>query len=177
MSRIGPDDPPQFSNILAHLHNPPPPRKVESPPPDLFPEEEKKEPQYIPTDDSDSDIEVNDFRLVTTIRWDPVLTEDRKDWHSTLSAEPRSPFLLLPYHFERLIRAASACGWTDVANQLMRLDSLPKFTAMLDDAVKDLAKNNSGDAKVEKSYKVDGHFFLVLTREYLIRDCDRLGAS
>jgi len=53
-----------------------------------------------------------------------------------------------------MLDSKTACGWTDVANQLMRLDSLPKFTAMLDDAVKDLAKSNSGDAKVEKSYKV-----------------------
>ncbi|KAF8328135.1 aminotransferase class IV-domain-containing protein [Cantharellus anzutake] len=156
MSRftIDPNEPVQFSNILAHLHNPPPPPRKVSPPPDLFPEEEKKEIPYVPTDDSDSDIEENGFRIVTTMRWDPVLLEDHRDWHSTSSAEPRSPFLLLPYHLERLIRSAVGFGWNDVASQLSTPEFSADFIARLEDVVKDVVKNGSPEAKGEKCYKI-----------------------
>lgn len=53
--------------------------------------------------DSDS------FDLLTAIRYDSSLLNSH--WNSAANQGQSSPFLLLPYHFGRLIAAASQHGW------------------------------------------------------------------
>ncbi|TFK41820.1 aminotransferase [Crucibulum laeve] len=55
-----------------------------------------------------------DYQLLTTTRYDNVLSSLR--WNN--DSDGPSPFLLLPYHFHRLISAAEEHGWIAAKNAL-----------------------------------------------------------
>ena len=48
---------------------------------------------------------MSSFQLTSAIRYDPL--------YSSLNQAQPSPFLLLPYHFDRLRAAAALHGWQD----------------------------------------------------------------
>lgn len=56
------------------------------------------------------------FHLITTIRYDSNLLNI--SWNSTANYGQPSPFMLLPYHFDRLKAAATLHGWQDTITSI-----------------------------------------------------------
>jgi len=57
----------------------------------------------------------DDFSLFSSLRYDPALLT--VDWN-TWSGNPPSPFLLFPFHLDRLIEAAQKFNWSEAQKTL-----------------------------------------------------------
>ena len=91
----------------------------------------------------------NEIRVITSIRYDPALVKDEnRHWRSTMSsgATP-SPLLLLPYHHDRLVAAATAFGWKDAARGWSGGDGLTRLAHECEEAVREVhpMRNSPGD--------------------------------
>ncbi|KAI0066570.1 hypothetical protein BV25DRAFT_1820574 [Artomyces pyxidatus] len=60
----------------------------------------------------------SDYALITAIRYDPALLSCQ--WNTQANQGVPSSFMLLRYHFDRLINAAIVHGWADTAAALTR---------------------------------------------------------
>lgn len=108
------------------------------------------------TPETESDEDTDDFRLISSIRYDPALLvlNDGKNYKSTLSSGPmRSPLLLLPYHQDRLVAAAAAYGWDDAANSWRGPNALIRMASQCEAAVAEAhpTRGSPGDKSAFKA--------------------------
>ncbi|KAF9511672.1 hypothetical protein BS47DRAFT_1330805, partial [Hydnum rufescens UP504] len=101
-------------------------------------------------DGIDSDEEdPNGTRVLTAVRYDPALIRDEnRNWRSTMSSgAARSPLLLLPYHQDRLVAAATALGWENAARIWNGADALARLVRKCEEAVREVhpMRSSPGD--------------------------------
>lgn len=80
----------------------------------------------------------NEFELFTSLRYDPILSEDvvdigDSDCHSF--GQFPGPFYMLPYHRDRLLRAATHWKWTKAVTSIEGPEGLERLEAFLHDAL------------------------------------------
>lgn len=68
------------------------------------------------------------MQLFTSLRFDPALVGIEEN---TTVCSGASPFLLLPFHRDRLVDAATAFGWTDAAASLQGPEGLASFSKLI----------------------------------------------
>ena len=104
---------------------------------------------------ADSDVQ---YSLITALRYDPSL--QHAQWNSQVNGGSPSAFMLLPYHYDRLLSARRAHGWPDSS---LTLDG---FQQECQRAVDDYTRStdNSGPFKVcLYSLRFHSHEILILT--------------
>lgn len=83
-----------------------------------------------------------DFELFTSFRYDPVLETALFNTQVTGHA---SPYLLLPYHADRLVKAANDFGWTKAVAVLQEPGAAEKLRILCDNAVERYQKLDGMD--------------------------------
>jgi len=78
------------------------------------------------------------FQIISSLRYDPCLTEAIARNADNYPDPKNSPYYLLPYHRDRLIAAAHHFGWKDASNWLSR--DLESFESFLDESIPDRSK-------------------------------------
>ena len=73
-----------------------------------------------------------DYDLFTSLRYDPALCSAE---FNTAASGVSSPYLLLPYHADRLRKAAIDFDWTKAVAVVDRSDVVDKLRALCDEAV------------------------------------------
>lgn len=82
------------------------------------------------------------YSLLSSTRYDNVLLDI--EWNTQINEGTPSPFLLLPYHLERIADGARQHGWTERLTSL----SLGELTKVCDDAVES-AVGQHGDVPMK----------------------------
>ncbi|KAI0473084.1 aminotransferase [Xylariaceae sp. FL0804] len=74
-----------------------------------------------------------DFRIFTSIRYDPILLEGREGNSSTTAGRlpTNSPFYMLDFHRDRMLRAAEHWHWGAAAETLAGDEGLERLRSML----------------------------------------------
>lgn len=79
-----------------------------------------------------------DFRLFSTLRYDPVLRSigaNTKQWDGETSLSSGCPFYLLAFHRDRILQAAEYFGWTKAVGQLEGPKGLPYLLSKLEEQI------------------------------------------
>ncbi|KAI0274798.1 aminotransferase [Gloeopeniophorella convolvens] len=99
-----------------------------------------------------------DFQLISAIRFDPALRD--ASWNSSVNADQPSPFMLLPYHFDRLNAAAADHGWQTISASL----SWASFQQQCQRAVEAYnGPGSGGPLKLRPLLRRDGSFTIEVT--------------
>lgn len=74
----------------------------------------------------------DDFELFTSLRYDPKLLDE--NFNTEVSGVP-SPYLLLPYHVDRLVKQASVFEWPSAEQTMSAPDVRETVKRLCDEAV------------------------------------------
>ena len=88
------------------------------------------------------------FQLITTLRYDPALL--LTDWNTRLNNGIPTPIMLLPYHADRLVHAATVHSWPDAS----RTVTIQSLASACDEAVRRFDALNDADKNDTTAYKV-----------------------
>jgi 4-amino-4-deoxychorismate lyase len=91
--------------------------------------------------------------LVSSVRYESSLLDVPKNSLTEPPSEP-SPFLLCPYHHQRLAAAAEAFGWTSAEDSLRGESGETMMRKEMDRAVKEWKEG--GEGKEDVPLKVSG---------------------
>ena len=81
-----------------------------------------------------------DYQLFTSLRYDPVLRNAA--FNTAVNRGEESPFLLFPYHYDRLTKAARVFGWPSAIKAMSEPDAEEKLRRKCEEAVTNYPHND-----------------------------------
>ena len=100
-----------------------------------------------------------DFKVTTALRYDPRLRRvtDISAGNASWNQKYASPFYMLDYHRDRMLRAATHWGWTSVISLLSGDSGLAQLEEFIATGLKDIGEE---PMKVRITLTEDGHLEL-----------------
>lgn len=89
-------------------------------------------------------MDISSFQLFSSLRYDPLLLQNEDNTMLSNQRGNPSPFYMLRYHRDRLLKAARYFQWKEISSRLEGEDGLKRFEQDLMDKVNEIHAEGTG---------------------------------